>query len=466
MNPNEYTIVREIGRGGMGSVYEGRTHNGIPVAIKMLKAEIAFNPEFRELFESEARVLSQMSHPSVVKIMGSTFSDEKNNLYLPMEYIEGETIAHHVQVHGPYSENEAIALMSQILDAMSYVHSTNNAHRDIKPSNIMIRPNGSICVIDFGIAKDMKTHTGKTIGRVIGTDGYMSPEQANGLNIDHRTDIYSLGCLLHFMLTGKDAISKKQDEYATRMAIIQDSFPCARDLVPEITEHTQQAIYKAVDKNMLLRYQTATAFKNDLLQTAVVEDDGKTKRDPHIVSVSVGRRNCDIIMSSEYISSHHLDITWTIEPQTGGESSTTEYLVITDMSTNGVGVDGEYLHHGSKRILYRSELSGTAHLPLVLLAGRPEYPLDWDQVLAVLRQRGMCEMGITSSYDTTNNDNHCEDKLESGLNVLCFLFPIVGWVLGYIWKTDYPGKASSAKKMAWLGAIISLFISGLILIFK
>ena len=208
-----YQFIREIGSGGMGSVYEGRSPDGKHVAIKMLRAEIAYNPEYRSMFEQEARILKQMNHPSVVKIIGDSFSDERNNLYLPMEFIEGESLSEHINKNGPFSENEAIEIMAKILRAMEYVHQTGNAHRDIKPSNVMLKPNKEICVIDFGIAKDMKTHTGKTIGMVIGTDGYMSPEQAGGNNIDHRTDIYSLGCLLFFLVTGRDAVTKKQDAF-------------------------------------------------------------------------------------------------------------------------------------------------------------------------------------------------------------------------------------------------------------
>lgn len=457
MISNEFTLVKEIGKGGMGSVFEGLTCNGTKVAIKMLRADVAFNPEFRELFESEAKVLSQMNHPMVVKIMGSTFSDEKKNLYLPMEFVEGETISHQVHACGPYSESIGVQLMAQILEAMAYVHSTNNVHRDIKPSNIMIRPDGSICVIDFGIAKDMKTHTGKTIGRVIGTDGYMSPEQTNGLNIDHRTDIYSLGCLLHFMLTGQDAISKKQDEYATRMAILHDQFPCARDIVPDLSEHIQQVIYKAVDKNMLLRYQTAMEFRNDLLN--ISSSVGDTKSGLDVVTITVGRRNCDVLIQSEYVSSHHLDITWTRDTTTD-KSNVTEYLTILDHSTNGVGIDGQYLHHGNKRIVYRLNQSDPKPLPQILLAGRPECELNWKFVISKLKSKGMTEcLSTEDNPEMITEDVYSEEKLNKGLCVLSFLFPIVGWILGYTLKKEHPQQAALACKLGWLGFGFGLIIN-------
>lgn len=457
MNSNEFTLVKEIGKGGMGSVFEGLASNGTKVAIKMLRADVAFNPEFRELFESEAKVLSQMNHPMVVKIMGSTFSDEKKNLYLPMEFVEGETISHQVHTCGQYSESKAVQLMAQILEAMAYVHSTNNVHRDIKPSNIMIRPDGSVCVIDFGIAKDMKTHTGKTIGRVIGTDGYMSPEQTNGLNIDHRTDIYSLGCLLHFMLTGQDAITKKHDDYATRMAILHDEFPCARDIVPNLSEHIQQVIYKAVDKNMLHRYQTAMEFRNDLINTSYSNED--IGQNPDVITVTVGRRNCDVIIHSEYVSSHHLDITWTRDTMTDN-SNIIEYLTISDNSTNGIGINGQYLHHENKRIIYRINQSETKPLPQILLAGRPECELNWECVISKLKSKGMTEsLSKDESQKVLITETRDEEKLNKGLCILCFLFPIVGWILGYMLKKEHPQQAALARKLGWFGFGVGLIIN-------
>ena len=222
-----FDLIEEIGHGGMGCVYRGKDRGtGDIVAIKMMRNNVTCYPAFRKIFQREVEALSCMNNPSVVKLAGSPYKDSKDNFYLPMEFIEGETIAQYVHKKGKLSEEEAISIMRKILDAMNYVHKhewrdknghpvvDSNGHvkigcihRDIKPSNIMIRPNGSICIIDFGIAKDAAIGaTGETIGQVMGTNGYMSPEQANGLNIDLRTDIYSLGCVFYFMLTGKHAI--------------------------------------------------------------------------------------------------------------------------------------------------------------------------------------------------------------------------------------------------------------------
>ena len=181
-----------------------------------------------------------------------------------MEFVEGETISQYVAKHGAFPEPDALQLMDKILQAVGYVHSVGCIHRDIKPSNIMLKPDGNVCIIDFGIAKDARTSTGHTVGRIIGTDGYMSPEQAAGLNIDKRTDIYSLGCLLHYIVTGQNAFNKRSNDQETRMAILHEQFPSAIQINPSLSQRTQDIIYKAVDRNMMRRFQSAEEFRKAL----------------------------------------------------------------------------------------------------------------------------------------------------------------------------------------------------------
>ena len=415
----EYELIKVIGQGGMGSVYEGRSGDGKRVAIKMMNSKATMNPEFKELFYIEAAALKKMRHPSVVGIVDNPFSDEHGNMYLPMEYVDGETIEHHVEMAGPYTEFTAKDLMGKILDAMAYIHRMGCIHRDIKPSNIMVRPDGSICIIDFGIAKDMKTSTGKTIGRIIGTDGYMSPEQAKGDSIDYRTDIYSLGCLLHYMLTGSHAIKKRSNDYDTICSILNDEFPRAKTFNPHLSDQTQEAILKAVDKNMLRRFQTVMEFKSGLFRETVV--------DPNRVKVSVGRRECDITIPSDYISGHHLEIEYREERCTG---SIHRYLLFTDSSTNGTSVDGKYLRHGSIKIPFSFE--NPSPLPNVWLAGRSEYLLDWDEVIQKLRDKGgrtviMEEVVGDILPPTPPTPSVKEDKLGIGYGILSVVCPIVGY---------------------------------------
>ena len=430
----EYELIKVIGQGGMGSVYEGRSGDGKRVAIKMMNSKATMNPEFKELFYIEAAALKKMRHPSVVGIVDNPFSDEHGNMYLPMEYVDGETIEHHVEMAGPYTEFTAKDLMGKILDAMAYIHRMGCIHRDIKPSNIMVRPDGSICIIDFGIAKDMKTSTGKTIGRIIGTDGYMSPEQAKGDSIDYRTDIYSLGCLLHYMLTGSHAIKKRSNDYDTICSILNDEFPRAKTFNPHLSDQTQEAILKAVDKNMLRRFQTVMEFKSGLFRETVV--------DPNRVKVSVGRRECDITIPSDYISGHHLEIEYREERCTG---SIHRYLLFTDSSTNGTSVDGKYLRHGSIKIPFSFE--NPSPLPNVWLAGRSEYLLDWEEVVGDILP------------PTPPTPSVKEDKLGIGYGILSVVCPIVGWVLWAQWKKETPRRARAAAICGWIGFVVGFIIN-------
>lgn len=470
---NDYVIEKEIGRGGMGCVYKGLTPDGRPTAIKMLENKYVSVPEFRFFFDSEAKALKDMNHPSVVKILGDTFSDAQGNLYLPMEYVEGETLQHHIQTFGAYSEQEARDLMCKILDAFTYIHGVNKIHRDIKPSNIMIRPDGSICVIDFGIAKDMKVSTGKTIGMTVGTDGYMSPEQISALNIDHRTDIYSLGCLLHYMLTGQHAIVKRSNDYETKLAILHNEFPSAKELRPELSDDIQKIIFKAVDKNMTQRYQTAEAFKKALKGERDAEPELKTSISG--AKLTVGRLpGNDIVIENQYVSSNaHLTIYYKPMPN----SPTGAILEIRDDSTNGTGVNGKYLHKGSMsfnfdlsavevsydyggaeaEILYTG---GVEPLPEVLLAGRPELRLDWAPVIEKLRAHGPVKApGKKPDPEVPTTHKAQTDSLNAGLAILSFLVPIVGWVLWGVWREQKPHAASTAAIIAWIGFAVTVIIN-------
>lgn len=449
-----YTLVKEIGKGGMGNIYEGISATGRRIAVKMMSCKITNNPEFRELFYSEAASLKKMHNPYVVNVVGEPFADEQGNLYLPMEFVEGETMEQRVRKQGAYTESDARVLLGEILEAFAYIHSMGCIHRDIKPSNIMIRPNGKICVIDFGIAKDMKTSTGKTIGRIIGTDGYMSPEQAKGDSVDYRTDIYSLGCLLHFMLTGQHAILKKSNDYATICSILQDEFPRAKDLNPQISAHIQEVILKAVDKNMLHRFQTVMEFKVALCGEP--SEEIKTEIIPDKISVTVGRKGCDIIINGEYISGCHLEIEYREEILTG---STRSFLLLTDKSTNGTSVDGRYLHHGNIELPFSFQRQ--YELPDIFLAAREEYLLNWRDVIQRLKEKS----GQEEQYETVSSHELPESltcrtvKLSTGYGILSFLFPIVGWFFWLQWKSVTPDRARIAARLAWGGFILGMIMN-------
>lgn len=444
-----YIFDKEIGRGGMGCVYLG--HDDVTqqkVAIKMMSNKVTCYPEYRDLFLAEVKSLQLMNHPSVVHIVGHSWSDKDGNFFLPMEYVEGITIEQHVRRNGVFPMQGTINLMCKILDAMSYVHHCGCIHRDIKPSNIMIRPDGSICIIDFGIAKDARAGVASgTVGRVIGTDGYMSPEQAEGLHIDHRTDIYSLGCVLYYMLTGKNAVQTGSNSHETTFNILNQ-----QRLLPSqntgVSPQLDQIYLRAVDRDMTKRYQTCKDFRDDL---------ERTLRNPYAkdVKITVGKADDnDIQFKQDVVSRHHLEIHGFETPSTGGPA---RYVIeITDLnSTNGTGLDGRFFKNKTEAITY----NGTTSLPQVMLAGRPDIVLSWPQVMQKLRERGWNpQIGTPpplppkpTPRPMPSSPAVAEDRLSVGLYIVCCMFPIVGWILWGVWHNTMPRKASRAAMMAWIG---------------
>jgi serine/threonine protein kinase len=252
-----------IGRGGMGQVYLGTDPQGRRVAIKEMLAQYVSDPHLRRWLDG-IHILDQLEHPFIVKT--HALFAERGNLYLVMEYVEGETVEQYVKRRGRFSESEAGHLVLDVLSALDYAHSKGFLHRDIKPSNIMIRPDGSPCLLDFDITRVITANAAAITTTYItfGAVSYMSPEQATGLNIDHRSDIYSLGCLLYYMLVGDHAIQKQSSDYATRVAIIEKKFPRAKDFNPGLSDHIQRILDKATDRNMLRRFQSCREFAAEL----------------------------------------------------------------------------------------------------------------------------------------------------------------------------------------------------------
>jgi len=210
-----YEILEPIGAGGMGEVYRARdTKLGRDVAIKVLPDDFAQVRERLERFEREAKLLAALNHPNVATLYGHEQSDDRQ--FLVMELVEGETLAERIE-RGPIPFEEARALFIQIAEGLEAAHEKGIIHRDLKPANIKITPDGKIKILDFGLAKvfapeaDVSAATsqsptltkGTALGAIMGTAGYMSPEQARGKLVDRRTDVWAFGCCLYEALTGK-----------------------------------------------------------------------------------------------------------------------------------------------------------------------------------------------------------------------------------------------------------------------
>ncbi|MHC4687023.1 MAG: protein kinase domain-containing protein, partial [Planctomycetota bacterium] len=203
-----FRIERELGRGGVGVVYLAHdTKLDREVAIKSLPTEVIENPKARSRFSREARVLASLNHPNIATIYDE-FQETEDVAYLILEYVPGQTLAERIARNSLKLE-EALTIALQIAEAVAAAHEHDVIHRDLKPGNIKITPEGKVKVLDFGLAKAVGGETvdqQSTVtepGRVIGTPAYMSPEQARGKPADKRSDIWSFGCVLYEMLTGR-----------------------------------------------------------------------------------------------------------------------------------------------------------------------------------------------------------------------------------------------------------------------
>jgi serine/threonine protein kinase len=270
-----YSVTQEIGRGGMGVVYKAvHTKLGREVAIKELFSNLTSNPEFRERFLNEAKILAKISHPGIVGVYD--FIEEHGKFYIIMEYIKGYSLGD-LTKENPYGIHIArtIKIFSKILEAFDYAHRdlTNKpaiVHRDIKPDNILITEEDSPKILDFGIAKVFDKNQNLTrAGTKMGTLLYMSPEQVSGYPLDHRSDIYSLGLLLYEMLISRPALQcTDTNDYQIMETIVKSELPSIKVAIPLIDVNIDNAYRKATEKNPELRFRTCGEFLEALNNTS------------------------------------------------------------------------------------------------------------------------------------------------------------------------------------------------------
>ena len=201
---SHYSIISKIASGGMAIIYLATdTRTNTKVAIKVLKEEVSDKEKILDRFKQEG--LLKLGHPNIVKILDA--GTYNNNPYIVMEYIEGQDLEVYIKQRGKLDINTALDIFTQLLSALSYVHSKDIIHRDIKPKNILIDKSGKVKLTDFGIAKSLYSHVKTSTGGYLGAPAYSSPEQMDSLTIDNRSDIYSLGITLYEMLTGVNPFS-------------------------------------------------------------------------------------------------------------------------------------------------------------------------------------------------------------------------------------------------------------------
>jgi serine/threonine protein kinase len=269
-----YKIISLIGRGGMGEVYLAQDFRlSRKVALKVLPGAFTQDQERLRRFEQEARATSALNHPNILTIF--EIGEAEGRHYIATEFIEGETVGQRIAV-GPMKLGEALNVAEQITSALSAAHGAGIVHRDVKPENIMIRHDGIVKVLDFGLAKLAQTQSIRpgpedttralvktNTGVVMGTVPYMSPEQARGLPLDARTDIWSLGVVVYQMLTGSAPFSGATSS-DTLVSILEREPRSLNSFALEIPEALEWIVTKALTKDCDDRYQTSREMLTDL----------------------------------------------------------------------------------------------------------------------------------------------------------------------------------------------------------
>lgn len=269
-----YQLGQLIGRGGMAEVHVALdTRLGRTVAVKIMRADLANDDIFLARFRREAHAVAQMNNPNIVNIydsgeelVSSESGDTERLPYIVMEYVKGQTLRDIIKVNGALSQRDCEQVLLGVLNALDYSHRMGIIHRDIKPGNIMISEQGVVKVMDFGIARalDDSAATMTQSQGVVGTAQYLSPEQARGETVDMRSDLYSAGCVLYEMLTGRPPFTGDSAVAIAYQHVSEVATPPSA-VVPGLPKMWDSICAKAMAKDRQNRYATASEFKTDIL---------------------------------------------------------------------------------------------------------------------------------------------------------------------------------------------------------
>ncbi len=277
-----YRILKRLGKGGMGEVFLGEDtkQHGRKVALKILPPELTQDDSRVRRFKQEARAVLALNHPNIITIF--EIGETGSTAYIATEFIEGETLRQRLW-HDSIKIDEALGIAIQVAMALEAAHAAGIVHRDIKPENIMLRHDRFVRdrfvkILDFGLAKltepESPLHDPEAItmaisrtnpGAVVGTTGYMSPEQAQGDPVDARSDIFSLGVVLYEMVAGQAPFTGPTDSHVRVSIIDHDPAPLTQHSA-EVPRHLERIVSKALSKDKSKRYQTITDLKLDLEQ--------------------------------------------------------------------------------------------------------------------------------------------------------------------------------------------------------
>lgn len=261
---DRYELHRQIARGGMADVYLARDLLlDRPVAVKVLFDQFSKDQQFVERFRREAQRAANLNHPNIVSVFD--WGEERGTYFIVMEYVEGRSLAEMIRTEGSIHPDKVAEISSEVAAALSFAHRNGIVHRDVKPGNVLVSPNGHVKVADFGIARALANVQSELTqaGTVMGTATYISPEQAQGMEIDPRSDLYSLGVMIYEMLSGRPPFTG-ETPVAVAYQHVQDSPVSPRAMGVSVAESLEAVTMKLLAKNPVNRYPTAEDLRNDL----------------------------------------------------------------------------------------------------------------------------------------------------------------------------------------------------------
>lgn len=265
---SRYGVEREIGRGGNARIFLATDAGGREVALKVLHPELLVSVA-ADRFLREIRLASQLSHPHIAKILDSGEQDWL--VYYVMDYIEGSTLRQRLDAPEPLAVNETMRIVCDVLEALDHAHARGIIHRDVKPANVVLSSRGAV-LLDFGIARAVAASSSDQLTRsgiAVGTSSYMSPEQISALReIDHRSDIYSLGCMLYECIAGRPPFTHPSEAVVLQLHLTEPA-PDVRSVRPDTPAYAAGAVARALAKRPEDRWPSALAMRDALATVSV-----------------------------------------------------------------------------------------------------------------------------------------------------------------------------------------------------